>query len=66
MDITAMKVADLKKELKNRGLSTTGKKDELIERLQLALAKPGDDLNEEELLADEMLVAEVEDHILFQ
>jgi len=52
MDISAMKVADLKKELKSRGLSTTGIKSELIDRLQLALAKP-DDLNEEELLAEE-------------
>jgi len=52
MDLSAMKVADLKKELKSRGLSTTGIKSELIDRLQLALAKP-DDLNEEELLADE-------------
>ena len=52
MDISAMKVADLKKELKSRGLSTSGNKSELIDRLQLALAKP-DDLNEEELLAEE-------------
>jgi len=52
MDISAMKVADLKKELKSRGLSTTGIKSELIDRLQLALAKPHD-LNEEELLAEE-------------
>ena len=52
MDISAMKVADLKKELKSRGLATSGNKSELIDRLQLALAKP-DDLNEEELLAEE-------------
>ena len=52
MDLSAMKVADLKKELKSRGLSTSGNKSELIDRLQLALAKP-DDLNEEELLAEE-------------
>ena len=31
-----MKVADLKKELKARGLSVTGNKTELIERLQMA------------------------------
>jgi len=52
MDISTMKVADLKKELKSRGLSTSGNKSELIDRLQLALAKH-DDLNEEELLAEE-------------
>lgn len=31
-----MKVADLKRELKARGLTTSGNKNELIERLQLA------------------------------
>ena len=47
-----MKVADMKKELKSRGLSTTGKKSELIDRLQLALAKH-DKLNGEEMAAEE-------------
>merc|ERR1712226_1248616 len=37
-----MKVADLKRELKLRGLAATGKKEELIERLQLAIM-PVDD-----------------------
>jgi len=37
-----MKVADLKRELKLRGLAVTGKKEELIERLQLAIM-PADD-----------------------
>ena len=32
-----MKVADLKKELKSRGLAVTGNKTELVERLQLAV-----------------------------
>lgn len=32
-------VTDLKKELKNRGLVTTGNKTELVERLQLAIAE---------------------------
>merc|ERR1711997_940243 len=39
---TTMKVADLKRELKLRGLAVTGKKEELVERLQLAVM-PVDD-----------------------
>lgn len=38
VDLTKMKVADLKKELKIRGLAQTGKRTELLERLQVALA----------------------------
>lgn len=34
---------DLKRELKNRGLSTTGNKNDLIERLQSALKARVDD-----------------------
>jgi len=41
-DPATMKVADLKRELKLRGLAVTGKKEELIERLQLAIM-PADD-----------------------
>lgn len=41
-DPSTMKVADLKRELKLRGLAVTGKKEELIERLQLAIM-PVDD-----------------------
>jgi len=41
-DPTTMKVADLKRELKLRGLAVTGKKEELVERLQLAVM-PVDD-----------------------
>lgn len=37
MDVAKMKVADLKRELKFRGLSTAGNKNELQERLQTAL-----------------------------
>jgi len=57
-----MKVADLKKELKARGLSADGKKNELQERLAEALAADGsvlggpgedDDVDEEELLGDD-------------
>jgi len=33
-----LKVADLKRELKARGLSQTGNKNELVERLQSAVA----------------------------
>ncbi|XP_053695448.1 uncharacterized protein LOC128742973 isoform X2 [Sabethes cyaneus] len=57
-DISKMKVADLKKELKNRGLSTLGNKNELIDRLQTALIG-GDPLedtaNSEDLLEDDEL-----------
>jgi len=41
-DPVTMKVADLKRELKLRGLAVTGKKEELVERLQLAIM-PVDD-----------------------
>ncbi|XP_055639687.1 uncharacterized protein LOC129777445 [Toxorhynchites rutilus septentrionalis] len=58
-DISKMKVADLKKELKNRGLSTLGNKNELIDRLQSALIDGGDPLedtaNSEDLLEDDEL-----------
>jgi hypothetical protein len=37
VDASALNVAELKKELKERGLSTSGSKAELFERLQLAL-----------------------------
>ncbi|KAJ8668510.1 hypothetical protein QAD02_010173 [Eretmocerus hayati] len=36
-ELAKMKVADLKAELKQRGLPTTGNKNELVERLQLAI-----------------------------
>ncbi|XP_069699400.1 SAP domain-containing ribonucleoprotein isoform X1 [Periplaneta americana] len=66
-DISKLKVADLKKELKARGLSTMGNKNELIERLQLSLhgenslitepdSAAGDSeeiLDEDDVLADE-------------
>ncbi|XP_058823120.1 SAP domain-containing ribonucleoprotein [Topomyia yanbarensis] len=58
-DISKMKVADLKKELKNRGLNTLGNKNELVERLQNALIDGGDPLedtaNSEDLLEDDEL-----------
>merc|ERR1712106_834308 len=62
VDLSKMKVADLKKELKARGLSADGKKNELQERLAEALAADGSvlggpaedgDVDEEELLGDD-------------
>ncbi|XP_053669863.1 SAP domain-containing ribonucleoprotein [Anopheles nili] len=58
-DISKMKVADLKKELKARGLSVMGNKNELVDRLQSALLDGGDVLedtaNSEDLLEDDEL-----------
>uniref|UniRef100_A0A131YNP7 SAP domain-containing ribonucleoprotein n=1 Tax=Rhipicephalus appendiculatus TaxID=34631 RepID=A0A131YNP7_RHIAP len=69
-----MKVADLKKELKARGLSTAGNKSELTERLEAALGLPKDmsdvqldesldqgvDVNEDEALLEESLLLPTE------
>ncbi|XP_037285228.2 uncharacterized protein LOC119178156 isoform X1 [Rhipicephalus microplus] len=44
-----MKVADLKKELKARGLSTAGNKSELTERLEAALGLPKVDMSDVQL-----------------
>ncbi|KAL5273940.1 SARNP family protein [Megaselia abdita] len=62
-DITKMKVADLKRELKLRGLSINGNKNELQDRLQTALlegdlsfedtAITGEDLLDDDILTDE-------------
>lgn len=59
LEISKLKVPDLKKELKNRGLTTTGNKNELVERLQAALKSSDtgtvdsiDDI-EEDLLNDD-------------
>ncbi|KAK9743844.1 SAP domain [Popillia japonica] len=43
MDITKLKVPDLKRELKARGLSAVGNKNELMERLQNALKNKTED-----------------------
>ncbi|XP_076326284.1 uncharacterized protein LOC143233680 isoform X2 [Tachypleus tridentatus] len=67
-------VADLRKELKLRGLAITGNKNELIERLQEAMhlskdvdqTEPRDEVDEDEVLGDEHLSGEdskpTEDH----
>ncbi|XP_059611818.1 SAP domain-containing ribonucleoprotein [Phlebotomus argentipes] len=63
-DFSKMKVADLKRELKNRGLSTGGNKTELQERLQMALLDSdpvledtaiSEELDDDEVLNDEEL-----------
>uniref|UniRef100_G3ML06 SAP domain-containing protein n=1 Tax=Amblyomma maculatum TaxID=34609 RepID=G3ML06_AMBMU len=72
--IRNMKVADLKKELKSRGLPITGNKSELTERLENALGLPKDindvqldegldqgvDVNEDEALLEESLLLPTE------
>ncbi|XP_037511045.1 uncharacterized protein LOC119387656 [Rhipicephalus sanguineus] len=73
--IRNMKVADLKKELKARGLSTAGNKSELTERLEAALGLPkadmsdvqldesldqGVDVNDDEALLEESLLLPTE------
>ncbi|KYM81309.1 SAP domain-containing ribonucleoprotein [Atta colombica] len=58
-ELSKMKVADLRAELKQRGLSTAGNKNELVERLQLAIhgdaALSLDETTEEILDEDEVL-----------
>lgn len=57
-DVLKMKVADLKRELKLRGLSTTGNKTELQERLQTALLE-GDLSLEDTAISEELLDEDV-------
>lgn len=54
-DISKMKVADLKRELKNRGKSTVGNKTELTERLQAALIEGDNTLLDESVLNDDIM-----------
>lgn len=62
-ELSKMKVADLRMELKQRGLSATGNKNELVERLQLAIH--GDstlslDENTEEILDEDAVLGDEE------
>ena len=59
-----MKVADLKKELKSRGLSVTGNKTELIERLQMAAGSSGTVGDASVLEEDDTALLEEADDIL--
>merc|ERR1712212_1026797 len=67
-DVSKLKVAELKKELKALGLSVDGKKNELQERLEEAIAGGADTSMVEdvdlEVDADEELDAEEEDELL--
>lgn len=67
MDYSKLKVADLKKELKNRGLSTVGNKTELQERLQLATLEETEsvlDPNVSDLLDEDVLIVSTNGHHL--
>merc|ERR1712198_540673 len=67
-DVSKLKVAELKKELKALGLSVDGKKNELQERLEEAIAGGADTSMVEdvdvEVDADEEVDAEEEDELL--
>ncbi|VEN34330.1 unnamed protein product [Callosobruchus maculatus] len=63
-DFSKMKVPDLKKELKMRGLSTSGNKTELIERLQGAVKSTDSGGNESvDDLEEDLLNDDDDDHI---
>ena len=48
-----MRVVELKEALKAKGLTTTGKKLDLVERLRLAMEPPNDDLHDHDMEEDE-------------
>jgi len=66
MDVSKLKVADLKKELKARGLNTSGTKNELVERLQESSHDESADVLDNDDLLDEdaVLADETEEAIL--
>lgn len=53
-DVTKMKVVDLRKELKSRGLTYTGDKAELVARLQAAMSQDDQDHGDINLDSDEI------------
>lgn len=57
-DVTKMKVADLKRELKLRGLATTGNKTELQDRLQTALLEGDISLEDSAITNEDALLDE--------
>nr|XP_033338938.1 SAP domain-containing ribonucleoprotein isoform X2 [Megalopta genalis] len=61
-ELSKMKVADLKIELKQRGLTTSGNKTELVERLQLAIHDSALSLDEtaEEILDEDAVLGDEE------
>ncbi|RZC22687.1 SAP domain containing ribonucleoprotein [Asbolus verrucosus] len=63
LDLSKLKVPDLKKELKSRGLNTSGNKNELIERLQAALKSNERASNESVDDLDEDLLNEDDDDV---
>ncbi|XP_045482328.1 uncharacterized protein C31H12.03c [Harmonia axyridis] len=63
-EISKLKVPELKKELKQRGLNTTGNKNELVERLQEALKSPEMSTGslESDILEDDLLNDDDDEH----
>ncbi|EEB19067.1 Nuclear protein Hcc-1, putative [Pediculus humanus corporis] len=59
LDFNKWKVADLRKELKTRGLNVDGKKSELVERLQQAIGESSlldENVNDQDEILDEDVV----------